>query len=191
MLDLGSVLGQNQAFGLIAGRCSAAQAASLRRLREDKKYKLVTPYRRDFCSRYLSISGPQADYIIGLWEEFGAPYFEVARLTRISPETYRAIAPAVREGGLHSNGEVIELNPENSRRIAAAVAGLRRAAPAPKPVRRLDPHRQLQGLDKRCTALIAELEEFSRKERRGENWLLFTAVLSRMSAALERLEVEN
>jgi hypothetical protein len=33
LLDLGSVLGQNLTFGLVAGRCSAAQAASLRRLR--------------------------------------------------------------------------------------------------------------------------------------------------------------
>jgi hypothetical protein len=38
---------------------------------------------------------------------------------------------------------------------------------------------------------VAELTEVSRKERCGENWLLFTAVLSRLSAALRRIEAEN
>jgi hypothetical protein len=31
LLELGSVLGQNQAFGLVAGRCSAAQAFARRK----------------------------------------------------------------------------------------------------------------------------------------------------------------
>jgi hypothetical protein len=41
LLELGSFLGQSQAFGLVAGRRSAAQAASLKRLRDEKKYKRV------------------------------------------------------------------------------------------------------------------------------------------------------
>ena len=191
LLDLGSVVGQNQAFGLVAGRCSSAQAASLRRLREDKKYKRVTPHWRDFCSRYLRMSGEQANQIIRLWEEFGAAYFEVAQLTRISPETYRAIAPAIREGALHCEGEVIGLNIENSRRIAAAVAQIRGAARPAKPARQLTVRERLDDLDKRCTALVAELAEISHQERRGENSLAFTAVLSRISSALGRLKAEN
>ena len=35
LLELGVVLGQNQAFGVVAGRCSAAQAQTIRRLREE------------------------------------------------------------------------------------------------------------------------------------------------------------
>lgn len=31
LLELGVILGQNHAFGLVAGRCSAAQAEGLRR----------------------------------------------------------------------------------------------------------------------------------------------------------------
>jgi hypothetical protein len=34
--DIG--LGQNRAFGLIAGRCSAAQAEGLRRLHDENQY---------------------------------------------------------------------------------------------------------------------------------------------------------
>ena len=42
-LDLGILLGQNQAFALVAGRCSAARAAALQRVREDKLYRPVRP----------------------------------------------------------------------------------------------------------------------------------------------------
>ena len=191
LLDLGSVLGQNQSFGLIAGRCSAAQAASLRRLREERKYKRVACNWRDFCARYLRMSQTQADQIIKLWEEFGAGYFEVAQLTRVSPETYRALAPAIRDGVLHSNGDTIELSLENSRQVAAAVAEVRRALPGKKPARSLAMHERLAELDKRCAETVAEFEEISRKERHGENWLLFTATLLRWSAALRRIEQEN
>ena len=190
-LDLGSVLGQSHAFGLVAGRCSAAQAACLHRLRQANGFQLVTPRWREFCSAHLGIDGRNADKIIRLWEEFGAPYFEVAQLTRIPPDTYRALAPAIHDGALHLNGEVIELLPENSRRLAAAVSGFRRAAPPSKPVRQLAPHQRLAALDQRAIAFVAELREFSGKERCGENWLQFTGILSRLSAALNRLELEN
>src|SRR5438874_1687410 len=53
----------------------------------------------------------------------------MAQLTRISPETYRAIAPAVKDGALHVDGEAIELNAESSRRVADAVSRFRRAIP--------------------------------------------------------------
>jgi hypothetical protein len=189
LLELGSVLGQNQAFGLIAGRCSAAQAASLKHLRDGKEYKRVNEDWRDFCSQYLRMSGAQADKIIHLWEEFGAGFFKVAQLTRISPETYRAIAPAVREDALHLNGEVIELSVENSRKVADAVARLRRVKKPP--ARQIATHLRLGELDEQCMAMVAELREISRKERSGENWLLFTATLSRACSALKLLLAEN
>ncbi len=129
VLDLGIVLGQNQAFALMAGRCSAAQAESLRRLRTEKLYKRVSEHWKEFCPQYLKLSASQADNIIRLWEEFGAGYFEIAQLTRVSPETYRALAPAVENGVLNLNGEHIELTIENSRKVAAAVAKIRRALP--------------------------------------------------------------
>ena len=189
-LDLGSILGQLQAFEMISGRCSAAQAASLRQLREDKAFHRVTRRWREFCPRYLRMSGRQADKIIQLWEELGAGYFDLARLTRISPETYRAIAPAIRNGTLNCDGEAIALSGANSRRIGAAVAELRRRV-SPNRSRSLPMHRRIAGLDKRASLLVAELEEISRKERYGENWLLFISVVSRLSAALKRIEAEN
>src|SRR5882672_8031577 len=105
LLNLGILLGENQAFALMVGRCSAAQATTLRRLREEGKYKSVIPQWKEFCSTYLKISGTQANQIIQLLEEFGPGYFELAQLTRISAETYRAIAPSIKDGALHLNGD--------------------------------------------------------------------------------------
>jgi hypothetical protein len=191
VLDLGMRLGNNQAFGLIAGRCSAAQASGLKSLREDEKYKTITPRWRDFCSRYLHISGAEADRIIQLWNEFGAGYFEMSHLTRVSPDIYRAIAPSIRGGALHTSGEVIELNVENSRRLAAAVAEVRQRIRLPKPAPTLEPHERIAEIEKRTAVLIAEFEHIVSRERDGENWLWVVAIVSRAAAAFGRMELAS
>jgi hypothetical protein len=128
--ELGGVLGQRKAFGLIAGRCSAAEAAAIRRVREERLYQASKLTWREFCPRHLGMSRTQADHLIQVLEEFGPEYFEVTQLTRVSPEAYRAIAPAVKDGHIHWRSEAIALLPENSEKVAAAVAGLRDAARA-------------------------------------------------------------
>jgi hypothetical protein len=188
-LDLGMLLGNNQALGLVAGRCSAAQADGLKRLREEEKFKAVAPRWRDFCSRYLHLSGAEADRIIQLWNEFGAGYFEMSQFARISPDVYRAIAPSIRDGALHTNSEVIELNVENSRRLAAAVAEVRKKTRLPKPVPTLEPRERIAELEKRAKVLIAEFEDIVSRERNGANWTRVTVILSRVAKALGRLEL--
>jgi hypothetical protein len=47
-------------------------------------------------------------------------YFELAQLTRISPEAYRPIAPAVTSQAICLNGEAIALVAENAGKVAAA-----------------------------------------------------------------------
>jgi hypothetical protein len=120
-------MGQCHTFGAIAGRWSAAHAATLKRLREERCYLRVSANWRAFCNEYLKMSQTQADHIIQLWDEFGAAYFELAQLTRISPETYRALSPTIYNGAVHCNGQAIELSVENSRRVVAVVAELRRS----------------------------------------------------------------
>jgi len=183
LMDLGVVLGQTQAFAVIAGRCSAAQAATLHRLRQDKMYQRCTPQWEEFCRQYLNLSRSEADRIIRLWEEFGAGYFELAQLTRISAETYRAIATSVKDGTLQFNGKTIELNAENSRKVAAAVAGLRRSQPkAAKPANAL-----LKALDRHCAALIAEISAISSEALTGEDRILLASILSRTHSELAGL----
>jgi len=188
-LDLGMVLGQNHAFGIIAGRCSAAQAATIRRLREEKLYKQCTQSWKDFCPQYLKMSGTQADRIIQLWEEFGPGYFELSQLTRISAETYRAIEPAVKEGALHFQGEAIELDPENAERVAQAVNEMRRNLP--KEPRELPIQERLERLDKHCNAVIAEFQKIAGARWPEADWRRFTVTLGAASAALQRIEIDH
>lgn len=186
ILHLGTVLGQNQAFGLMAGRCSAAQAEALLRLREEKLYLHCVSTWKEFCSRFLRMSQKQADYIIRLWQEFGAGFFELAQLTRISAQTYRAIEPAIRDGALHFNDEAIELDPENAQRVAAAVAELRRTIPAAeKPAPTLQ--ERLAGLEKRCAAIASDFADMARHSLSEEDRASFQLALSRASAALQQI----
>jgi len=189
LLDLGVVLGQTHAFGMVAGRCTAAQALGLKRLREEQLYKHCSLTWSDFCRDHLNISKAEADRTIRFLDEFGPDYFDLSALTRISPETYRAIAPAVKDGALHFNGEAIPLKPENSRKVSAAVAELRRTIQfLGRNLRITD---RIVELDKRCTAIVAEFDEIARDEALLENRLLFDSALSRVRDELARIALEN
>ena len=189
LLDLGAILGQNFAFSLVAGRCSAASAEGLRRLRREKLYKRCTEKWDDFCSKYLKISRVEADRTIKLWEEFGQAYFELSQLTRVSPQTFRAIAPAIQDGALLYNGETIELNAENSRKVAAAVADLRRSLLKKSPEMGLE--RRIAKLEKTCAAVIAEFEKISSDPGIVVVREQFQSALSRARAELDRVAREK
>ena len=186
LLTLGVALGENVAFGLVSGRTAAAQAACLQRVREEKLFQALEPSWEQFCPKYLRISRAEADRTIRLWEEFGSGYFEMAQLTRVSAETYRAIAPAVKDGSLHVEGEAIELNAENSRKVAAAVSRLRRAIPG-----RTASRNPIEDLRRCSMALVQEFEEIVRKERHSENWPQLTATLQLLRSELTRIAAEN
>jgi hypothetical protein len=157
MLELGVALGQQHAFAVVAGRCSAAQAETLRRIREEKLYLKCAPIWKEFCPRYLGMSSSHADRIINLLEEFGPKYFAVSQLTRVSADVYRAIEPAVREGVLEYQGEAIELAPANVQKVRAAVDGLRREAGIKKlPPPEKAPEDPLADLNRRFEALLLE-----------------------------------
>jgi hypothetical protein len=167
-MELGFTLGQNHTFGVLAGRCSAAQAHGIRRLREEKQYKRCCEKWDDFCPKYLKMSRGEADRIIRLLDEFGPVYFELAQVTRISAGTFRAIAPAVSGGVLHHNGESIELTAENSQKVAAAVAEMRRALPKSKDVaEEPDMLRRIRISADRCAESLAELDRISRDKSLG------------------------
>lgn len=138
------------------------------------------------------MSGSEADRIIQYLEEFGPGYFDLAQLIRISAETYRAIAPSIREGALQVEGGAIALSVENARKLSAAVAELRRTIPKKERRRRVPAmHERVNALDRQCTVMIAEFRDISRLERCGENWLQFTSVLSRAISELRRVGLEN
>ncbi|HKA00077.1 MAG TPA: hypothetical protein VKE70_26385 [Candidatus Solibacter sp.] len=155
-LKLGLMLGQRRAFGMIAGRCSAAQAESLRKIRDEKLYLKFADSWEEYCPRFLNMNKRSADRAIALLKKHGPLYFEVAALTGISPAEYARIAPAIQSDGIHAGGEVIALIPENAQRAMEAVSQLQKeaepqpAAPAPSA------DELMQALEKKAAQLCAE-----------------------------------
>ena len=134
VLEIGTWLGRRQAFSLIAGRCSAADAKCLRELRESKKYKLLGLTWEECCKQRAGIGRSTADQIIQNLEEFGPDYFVIAQVTGISANEYRRISGSVSNHALLHAGDEIPIEVENAPRLVAAVEALRReAAVAPAP----------------------------------------------------------
>lgn len=189
LLDLGSFLGENRTLRVIANRCSAAEAAGLRRLREEKKYLTLAKDWETFCAEYLGISKSQADRLIAIHVEFGDRYFDLGQLVRLTPAVYRKLEPALTEGALVVDGAEIEIRPENCREIARVVSEVRRSLPpATIPAPGIDD--QLSYVDRQSARLCRELETLLTLTRSGprEN-----EVKSRMNAIVEwlsRLEME-
>ena len=89
MLELGTWLGRHQAFGLIANKCSAADAECLREIRENKHYRALGLTWEEFCSRHTGIDRKTADRIVERLEEFGEAYFNLSQLIPIQPARFR------------------------------------------------------------------------------------------------------
>ena len=124
-------LGRRDAFSLVAGRCSAADAEVIKRLRDTKLYLKKAKDWDEFCQKFLHMSKSNANHLLRLLDEFGPAYFYIAQVTRIGVKEYRScIAPAVSERGLACDGETIGITPENSAKITQAVASLRAQAAA-------------------------------------------------------------
>jgi hypothetical protein len=183
--ELGEMLGRRQAFGAMAGRCSAADAECLRRMRDQKLFLSRSATWNEFCRKYLGLSGRNANRIIRLLEEFGPCYFELSQLARISPEQFRAIAPTVREQRIHAQGEVIALIPENSEKIAAAVADLRRQARPRTPAAR----EPLSAVEQRCSRIVAELRKILGAEPEGTQKLLMRSTIREAITSLKGLDI--
>jgi hypothetical protein len=158
-VEYGRVIGQRRAFAAVAGRCSAAHAQLLRRIRDEKLYLPVAPSWRAFCGAHLAITRRHADRIIAILNRFGPIYFELSELIGISPRQYLAIEPALREQGMLGNGETISLIPENAPQVLEAVGELLREnhrplrrVPAPETLRQ-----RVIDLTSRCRELANQL----------------------------------
>jgi hypothetical protein len=124
-IELGAWIGKGQAFGLMRNRCSAEQAACLKQIRDRSLYQSLGLTWENFCRDHLGISRSFADKLIQRFDEFGAEYFRLSEIMRISPETYRAIEPAISDQHIEIDGERLAIAPENGPRIRKGVAALR------------------------------------------------------------------
>jgi len=172
-IEFGKVMGQSLAFGTIAGRCSAAQAAAMRQARNDKIHASLGMKWREFCPQHLKMSGAQADLIIRLLEEFGPDYFEHTQSVRISAGTYRLVAPHIKDKALHIDGETLELNSANVQKVAESVRDSRKALmppaePEPEPAPAPAALDRLRALGRHTTEIVAEFRAVSQLRRETE-----------------------
>jgi hypothetical protein len=125
-VGVGLWLGRGQAFSLIANKCAAAQAECLKRLRQEGAYKSLGCTWEEFCRQHLGLSRSRADQLIRQLDEFGAAYFHLAEIMRISENSYRRIAGAIHDDCLEIGGELVPIAPEHAPRIRAAVLELQK-----------------------------------------------------------------
>jgi hypothetical protein len=189
-IDLGTCLGRRQAFALVAGRCSAADAECLRTIREKKLYRALKVTWQEFCRKQAGVSRSTADQLIRYLEEFGPTYFHLAGITRITAYTYRRIAPAVSENGLDCGGELIPFDAKNAGRLTAAVEELRsRINPAPEaaPTGRQDHGPHLKEAKRALAAAIEEMKQSSVLPMDTHQRQSFHIALARGAKALQPL----
>lgn len=188
VLELGIMVGQRRAFGLVAGRCSAAQAECLRKIRDDRSYLKFAPSWAEFCEGHLKIGKRTADRAIALLKKHGPLYFELAALTGISPAEYRRIEHAVQPDGIHAGSDVIALIPENAARAAAAVARLQAEA-APETVPAASAEKRIQDLENRAQQLCAGFHKTANAAGSVERqWVLGS--IRRVQQMVNRLALE-
>ena len=196
--ELGTLVGRRQAFGLIAYKCSAADAECLKQMREAKHDNSVADTWDEFCSGYLGLSRSKADKIIHSLEEFGTAYFALSQIVRIPEGAYRAISGAVSGASIEYEGETIPISEKNSPRIAEVVTLLRQEAeqsrlrlvnsllsvsePTALPA---EQRKKLRGVRKRLDACFEELEAIGASdlldEDRAETVALIEYGLERLS----------
>jgi hypothetical protein len=159
-IQAGAWVGRQQAFAIIGSKCSASQALALKQIKESRSYEELDVCWDEFCPKFAGISRPHADHLIGRYDEFGATYFKLSEIARISPEVYREIQPKVDGEAvtIEIDGQTLPIAAENAPAIRAAVNKLRadlRAAKSHAP--------NLRHVSEFKITVDALIEEVSRK----------------------------
>lgn len=124
-VDLGTQIGRNQAFGVVASKSAMAQAQILAEIRESESYKLLGLTFEEFCNSHVGLSLRTVESIIHNLKEFGETYHRLSEIVRISPETYRLLAGKIQDQQIEIDGEMLPIVSENAIRIREAVYRLR------------------------------------------------------------------
>jgi hypothetical protein len=123
--ELGQRLGRHQALAWVASRCSAADAHTLRHIREQKLYRALDQSWEEFCRDHAGFSHKKADRIIDCLDEFGDSYFNLTEILKIPVPEYRALQPAIENNHLEFDGQRIPISREQTRELLEAVRTLR------------------------------------------------------------------
>jgi hypothetical protein len=80
-IESGAWVGRQQAFAVIASKCSAAQAAALKEIKQSRVYESLGLTWQEYCPRYAGMTRERADLLIRQFDEFG----EATPVSRGSP----------------------------------------------------------------------------------------------------------
>jgi hypothetical protein len=133
-VDAGLLTGRQQAFAMIASKCTYAQAVCLKQIHTTRAYEQFGLSWEDFCSKHVGISRVHAERIIHRLDEFGEAWFRLSALARISTDLFREIHDRVTADTIELDGEQIPLIPANTQKIRAGIRRLQ------DEVRRLSNH---------------------------------------------------
>jgi hypothetical protein len=126
VFDVGTWLGRKQAFGVMAGRCSAADAECLIEIKDKELYLELEPTWEDFCVNRMGTSRATADRAIRQYNQLGPNFAKLNSFARIKPAEFRRIAAAISDEGVCYGGEIIPMEPDNLAKLAQAVEALRK-----------------------------------------------------------------
>lgn len=186
-VELGKWMGRREAFGAIAGRCSAAEIESLRRIRDGRLYQQMNCTWDEFCSRQLHVTKRTVDREISYLRRFGPAFFTLRQLARVSIREYARIAGEISEQGVHVDGNVVALLPENSEALAGAIGTLLErsepAPPAPMPAEAPAPFDQVL---QRFRGAAEELRAFDGGMEARQLRALAVEIANLLAAAAER-----
>ena len=133
LMELGKWMGRRDAFGQVAGRCSAAEIESLRRIHDGKLYQALNCTWEEFCAQYLRVSARTVERELAHLRRFGPAFFTVRQQVRLSAREFAAISGCISEQGVRVNGETVALNPESGEKVAEAVKTLLEQCEPPAP----------------------------------------------------------
>ena len=125
-IESGAWIGRQQAFAVIASKCSAAQALALKQMKDSRVYDQIGLSWPDFCLKYVGLGRERVDALIRQYNEFGEAYFRLSQIARISPDSYRELAPKVAGEVVTIDGKDYPMTAANAVKIRAALIKLRR-----------------------------------------------------------------
>jgi len=158
--NLGQWVGRREAFGLVAGRCSAAEIEILRRIRDEHLYEETGLSWDAFCTDRLHTSRRTVEREIGYLRKHGPAFFVIRQLTRVTVKEYEAIAANISEQGVTLDGKLIEASSENSDELTAAVGELVKRCVSAEPKLESSAAPAYDSVLKQCRNTVSMLDGF-------------------------------
>jgi hypothetical protein len=126
--NLARWLGRREAFGVIAGRCSAAEVECLREIRDQKLYLENSANWDEFCRVQLRTSRRKVDTALRQLQQYGRRFFHAAQMMRLTEAEFVSVQEHLTDEGVKLDGQVIAWGSENEARITETMGKLRAIA---------------------------------------------------------------